>query len=133
MSDTLYRKKGRRYIPERTTFGDYEMSIPVGSFVLVHAYSEGGRMYHYEVKPDNASFVAAAQVARKAMVDAMRKASPARPQIGSVTPYTKKQLAIIEEFRAKMAETGAMLPDFWQYISLEEVAQAGIDAVGYVK
>lgn len=129
MTDTLYRKKGRRYIPERTTFGDYEMSIKTGSFVLVHAYSDGGRMYHYEVKPDNASFVAAAQVARLAMVEAMRKASPARPQLPRTTPYTKKQLAVIKEFRQKMADAGGMLPDFWIHTSLEEIAQAGIDAL----
>lgn len=128
--DTLFVKRGRRYIPARVVIGDYAFTMKAGSFMLVHAYSDGGRMYHYEVKPDTASFYAAAQVARLAMVEAMRKASPARAQEGVISPYTKRQKALIEKFRQDMADAGGLVPPFWQYVSLEEIAQAGIDAVG---
>ncbi len=125
----LYEKVGRRYKPVSRGFEYEHLSIPVGTFVLIHAYREGGKQFIYDVTPDTAAFKAAANIAKKAMVDAMEKASPAKPQIGVFKPYTQKQLALIEKFRMDMAEAGGLVPDFWQFQRLEDIAQAGIDAV----
>ncbi len=125
----LFEKVGRRYKPVSRAFEYEHLRIPVGTFVLIHAYSEGGTRFVYDVTPDTAAFKAAANIAKKAMVDALQKASPAKPQIGVSKPYTQKQLALIEKFRIDMAEAGGLVPDFWQFQRLEDIAQAGIDAV----
>lgn len=127
-AETLYVKVGRRYKPARAVIDRYAMTIPVGSFVLIHAYTEGGRLYQYDVAPDRAGFLAAATVAKLAMVDEMRKACPANPQPKS-RKYTAEELAIIEKFRQDMAAIGSMLPDWWEYTTPDAIAQAGIDAV----
>ena len=124
----MYVKRGRRYVPARTVIDDYVMSIPVGSFVLIHAYTEGGRMYQYDIKPDAAAFVAASTIAKQAMVDVMRSSAPATPKPKSRT-YSPQELAIINKFRADMAAIGSLLPDWWEYTTTECIAQAGIDAV----
>ena len=129
MSETLYKKVGRRYIPVSQRWDDYGIQIPVGSFVLVHAYKEGGRTYQYEVKPDNAGFLAAATIARNAMAEAIRDASIAKPSEGELKPYTKKQLAIIEKFRQDMAEAGGLVPVWWNHKAPQDIAEAGIKAV----
>lgn len=129
MSETLYVKRGRRYVPARTVIDDYALSIPVGSFVLIHAYNEGGRMYHYEIKPDNASFFAAAQVCKQEMREAMEKVAPASPMLPKNTPYTEKQLSIIEEFKQRMVEAGGLLPTMWTLGTVQDMAEAGINAV----
>jgi site-specific DNA-cytosine methylase len=49
--------------------------MPVGSFRLVHAYSDGGRRYAYNVTPDTAAWVAAATLAVHAMTEAIHKAN----------------------------------------------------------
>ena len=46
-TETLYRKVGRRYVPAYSlAHWNYDGDLmPVGSFRLVHAYSDGGRRY----------------------------------------------------------------------------------------
>ena len=45
-TETLYRKDGRRYVPAYSlAHWNYDGDMmPVGSFRLVHAYNDGGRM-----------------------------------------------------------------------------------------
>ena len=65
-------------------------------------------------------------------VPPMHKMAIAAPQLGSPVLYTKKQLAIIERYRAEMAAAGGMFPIWWQHKSSTEIAQAAIEAVrGY--
>ncbi len=124
---TLYTKAGRRYRVwgHAESFDSHIMQA--GQFVLVHCPEDGSRRYRYGVTPDNAAFVAASAVAMKAMTEAMCRRAVATP--GQPVPYTKKQLAIIERFRAEMSAAGGLLPDFWQHASAEQIAQAGVDAV----
>lgn len=128
MSEAVYVKRGRRYVPlsswERET-GD---EMKVGTFRLTYAYSNGGRRYSYDVRPDTAGFVAACEVARQAMEAAIQDAAVARPSASSVY-YTKKQLEIIERFRREMSEAGGLLPASWQHASAHGISQAAIDAV----
>lgn len=125
----LYRKEGRRYVLDcdSTSAYDRDMMRP-GQFRLTYAYQDGGRRYKYDVTPDTASFLAASMLAREAMENAMNKAAVAVKR-EDLKPYTKKQLEIIERFRAEMAAAGGLLPSWWGIPSSHDIAQAGIDAV----
>jgi hypothetical protein len=126
MTEILYRKVGRKYVPARQTFDDYAPMIPVGSFVLTYAYTEGGRSYTYDVKPDTAGFVAAAKIAQHAMEEAIREKCKYKPEH---VKWTKKQQAIMEDFQKQMQAAGGNIPTWWTSASGYEIAQAGIDAV----
>ena len=99
-TETLYSKKGRRYVPAYSlAHWNYDGDMmPVGSFRLVHAYSDGGRRYAYDVTPDTAGWVAAATLAVHAMTEAIHKAN--QLTIASGTPWTKKQQAAIAQANA---------------------------------
>ncbi len=94
-TETLFRKVGRRYVPAYSLADwSYDKDLmPVGSFRLVHAYSNGGRRYAYNVTPDTAGWVAAATLAVHAMTEAIHKAN--QLTIAGGKPWTKKQQAAI--------------------------------------
>jgi hypothetical protein len=125
---TLYKKVGRKYVPFAERIGDYELTIPVGSFVLIYAYTNGGRRYTYKVKPDTAGFEAAAMIAEHSICEAIHEKAKYDCDKKSM-PYTKKQLAIIKEFREKMIEAGGLMPMWWTSKASYEIAGAAIDAV----
>ena len=127
--EILYRKVGRRYVPAYNVHSAYDKdAMAVGTWRMVYAYSESGRRYHYDVKPDTASFEAACMLARVAMEDAITEAFKARPQMGIKT-YTKSQLQAIERCRQHLAEHGVGMPLHWQHSSAHEITQTAIDAV----
>ena len=128
-TETLYRKEGRRYIPTYSLAAwNYEGDMmPVGSFRLVHAYSDGGRRYAYDVTPDTAGWVAAATLAVHAMTEAIHKAN--RHTIAGGTPWTKKQQAAIAQSNAILEAAGIWSGRGWTTAAAHDVAQAGIDAV----
>ena len=103
-TETVYKKVGRKYVPLAVRwYEDARMDqIPVGTFRLLYAYSDGGRRYEYDVTPASAPMVAAMTIARAAMEEAIRDACKMRPS----TPqsYTKKQQTLITKFRADMGE-----------------------------
>jgi hypothetical protein len=124
---TLYEKKGRKYVPHSIHWSDAGINIKVGEFMLVYAYTDGGRMYQYGVKPDTAAWAAAAKIAKEEMAKQISEAAIPLPADGK--KYTKKQLAIIERFRKEMAEANGNLPTWWAHKSAHEIAQVAIDAV----
>ena len=125
MSDreTWFRKVGRKYVPivEAEKY-DY-VTMPAEGFTLTHRKG-GATQWEYTVTPDTAGFVAAAMVAGQAMEEAIRQAATYRPS--APVPYTKKQLKIIEQFKADM---GLNVPTWWQQTSAREIVRAGLDAV----
>ncbi len=128
-TEPIYRKEGRRYIPTYSLAhwsceGDL---MPVGSFRLVHAYSNGGRRYAYDVTPDTAAWVAAATLAVHAMTEAIHKAN--QHTIASGAPWTKKQQAAIAQANAILEAAGIWSRRGWTTAAAHDVAQAGIDAV----
>ena len=129
MNETLYRKVGRRYVPVLNSRTYERDTMHVNTWRMVYAYSEGGRRYQYDVKPDNASFKAAAMIAKQAMVDAIIKASKATLDVENGRPFTQKQKRIIKRFRAEMEAAGGILPVWWVHTSAEDVAKAAIKAV----
>ncbi len=128
-TETLYRKEGRRYIPTYSLAAwNYDSDLmPVGSFRLVHAYSDGGRRYAYEVTPDTAGWVAAATLAVHAMTEAIHKAN--QRTIASGTPWTKKQQAAIAQANSILEAAGIWSGRGWTTAQAYDVAQAGVDAV----
>ncbi len=128
-TEPLYRKVGRRYVPAYSLAAwDYEGDLmPVGSFRLVHAYSDGGRRYAYDVTPDTAAWAAAATLAVHAMTEAIHKAN--QRTIASGTPWTKKQQAAIAQANAILEAAGIWSGRGWTIAQAYDVAQAGIDAV----
>ena len=124
MKETLFRRKpnGRYEVMGESEQMDRIIMPPQG-FTLTHRKA-GVTQWEYAVTPDTASFLAAAMVARTAMEESLRTAATFRPQFER--PYTKKQLACIERFKAEM---GMTCPIWWRETSARDVAQAGIDAV----
>ena len=130
-AEVLYIKKGKRYHVwgNALTHGERfdRDPIKVGTVRLAYCPSPGHLRYSYDVQPDHAAFLAAAEIARFAMEEAITKAARSNP--GSTRAYTKQQEEIIGRFRQEMAETGGLLPDYWHSGSPSEIAQAGVDAV----
>jgi hypothetical protein len=128
-TETLFRKVGRKYVPAYSlSEWSYDKDMmPVGSFRLVHAYSDGGRRYAYNVTPDTAAWVAAATLAVHAMTEAIHKAN--QHTIASGTPWTKKQQAAIAQANAILEAAGIWSRRGWTTAAAHDVAQAGIDAV----
>jgi hypothetical protein len=127
-TETLYKKVGRKYVPVHAQWyeDDRVDFMKVGTFRLTYAYTDGGRRYEYDVTPATAPTVAAMMVAKHAMRDAINKRAQMRPS-GYVS-YTKRQLALIEQFKADM---GGMYPSYWIGSSADDIADAAIKAVTY--
>jgi len=125
-TETLYKKIGRKYVPVAARWYEDRNTdqMQVGTFRLTYAYSDGGRRYEYDVTPTTAPMVAAMMVARRAMDDAIGEAVKMRPS--TPKPYTKKQLAIIEQFKKDM---GGMYPSWWTESSGYDISSAAMKAV----
>ena len=126
MTEPLYKKVGRKYVPVVGTWYEDRCTdqMKVGTFRLVYCYADGARRYEYEVTPATAPVMAAMQVAKLAMIEKIRDMSQMRPS--GMMPYTKRQQALIEQFKADM---GGMYPSHWQQNSADEIADAAIKAV----
>ena len=129
--EALYRKVGRKYIPVGNSMSDsYDRDLmKIGEFRLVFCSGDGERRYQHGVTPDTAGWHAAAMIAHKAIKDAIKEAAVHKPQLGRAKAYTKKQIALIEEFRKSMVAAGGFMPDYWQSSSPYDIADAAIKAV----
>ncbi len=83
--DTLYVKDGRRYRVWGHTVYDFDC-MKAGQWRMTYCPGDGSYHYRYDVRPDTASFMAAAELAREAMMSAMTEAARVAPQLGSVPP-----------------------------------------------
>lgn len=128
MTETLYRKVGRKYVPAEIRWNDDRDSMRVGTFRLTYAYREGGSRYSYDVRPDTAGFVAAAQMYRIEMEQALTEACIARPQ-EPLTPYTKRQQKVLDRHRKELAAVGLLWPIWWEHASVYAISQAAIDSM----
>lgn len=128
-TETLYVKKGRRYVPWGTMVDRWDPDVMrVGQCRLIYCPEQGHKRYVYDVTLDTAAFVAAAQVAQHAMEEAILQKAIARPS-ADLTPYTEEQYALIQEFRQSMYQLGGLVPSYWVHGTAYEIAQAGINAV----
>jgi hypothetical protein len=129
MSEALYRKVGRRYVPAYSSIEWDRDCMPVGTFRLVFASGDGSQRYSHGVTPETASWAAAADIARHAIESAISEAVHAKPMDNKPRPYTKRQAEILARYRAEMREAGGLLPEWWQHTSARELADAAVDAV----
>ena len=129
-TEALFRKVGRRYVPAYSLADwSYDKDLmPVGSFRLAHAYSDGGRRYAYNVTPDTAAWVAAATLAVHAMTEAIHHKANQRTIAGG-KPWTKKQQEAIKQANAILEAAGIWSGRGWTTAQAYDVAQAGIGAV----
>ena len=127
MTEAIYKKVGRKYVPIAARW--YEDSrtdqMDVGTFRLTYVNKEGCRRYEYQVTPATAPAVAAMMVARVAMEAVISEKSKYHPSTGA-KPYTKRQLALIEQFRAEM---GMSYPAHWMSSDAHDISKAAIKAV----
>lgn len=123
----LYKKQGRKYVPVAAQwYEDHQTDqMAAGTFRMVYAHKDGCRRYEYEVTPATAPAVAAMMIARVAIEQALTDMGRMRP-MGTITPYTKKQLELIAKFRQDM---GGMYPSHWMENSAHEISEAAIKAV----
>ena len=126
----LYIKAGRRYVEwgDVQRYNADEDMMRAGTWRMTFCPRNGEHRYRYDVTPDTASFVAAAELARDAMERAITEMAKAKPQVG-VTPYTKKQQKALAMAREILAEAGVMWPAYWEHASASAIAEAGIRAV----
>ena len=99
MSETLYRKVGRRYKPVREYDPMLMDSFPEGSHLVV--CKPGEWSYRYNVTPEHAPLLAAFRAHRDALADVLRKASALRLPRGI---HTKRSLKAYEAWREIMGE-----------------------------
>ena len=115
-----YTKVGRRYVPVAEYDSDFLDSFPKGTHIVM-SYP-GGRSTRYNIDPALAPMIAAGRFAENKMLDAMRKASEARPK---QRPYTEKQIKAWKKLQEAMGEEMFYL----QYPSNMDIVEAGIDAM----
>lgn len=131
MTTPLYEKVGRRYRiwGNGDTWDTQKDAMAVGTCRLIYCPEPGYYRYRYDVTPDTAAFLAAAEIARHAMEDAMHEKARSAEVMPRAQPWTPEQKHLIQQFERDMAATGAFLPTYWSSSSPGDIAEAGIDAV----
>jgi len=118
MSTTLYKKVGRRYEP----VAEYDVrfdSFREGCHLII--CWPGSRLVRMDIEPDAARLLAAAEVAKEAMVKVMMEAAKVRP---SRVPLTKKQKAAWDALNEAMkADVGMVRPP------IVDIVDAGVKAL----
>jgi DNA-binding GntR family transcriptional regulator len=115
---TLYQKVGDDYLPIAES--EAKNGLPNGLWLVI--VTDGYLDTRELIEPDTAAFVAAAEVARPAMIRAIQEATRARPRDGE--PVGKLKRA--HEAFMRIAGNQSM---WLTQASAWDVAQAGIDAV----
>lgn len=115
---TLYVKRGRRYYPA----AEHEEidSYPKGTHLVI--CEPGSRLTRFNVEPDRAGLLAAAEPARERIRLAVVEALAMRPKN---RPVTSKQRGAWEAFVAVMGNDGYIV----EYPSVNEVADRAIEAI----
>jgi hypothetical protein len=130
--ETLYRKVGRQYVAvgtARDMYRSYENVLYAGQWRMEYCPRDGRGRYWYDVRPDTASWSAAAMLAEDAMIEAIDKARFAHPSFGVGVKMTRRQQKAVADARAILADAGLLDPHWWTHRSAGEIAKAGIDAV----
>ena len=116
---TLYKKIGKKYIPEREYYESMD-SLPKGFHLIM--VEPGLRSIRFDVIPDYAGLLAAARKMEDAMIDAMRAEEAMRP---IKSPITLKQQAAWKHFSKVMGDNVYT----FQRASVKTVVEAGINVL----
>lgn len=129
--ETVYRKVGRRYEAigtAREMWRSYEHLLQAGQWRMEYCSRDGSSRYWYDVRPDTASWSAAAMLAEGAMIHAIDQARLAKIE-EPAKKFTKRQQKAVEQARQILGEAGLLAPQWWTHRSAYDIAKAGIDAV----
>jgi hypothetical protein len=118
MSQTLYVKKGRKYVPVREHSSEVYDSLPYGQYVVT--VSEGSTRLKRVDTPASAEVLVAVEQMREAMQDAMRDANTSR--LDSSTPLTPEQQAAADKLRKSL---GSLMVTY-RGASMSDVVDAGV-------
>lgn len=127
----LFYKHNKRYYPWGNGIDDWHSdhdALKIGEFRLISCPSPGTYREQHIINPDHATFIAASEIAREAMEQAILEMAKASPSL-DLMEYSPMQKELIEKFRSDMATLGALVPTYWRHSSPFEIAKAGIDAV----
>jgi hypothetical protein len=118
MSQTLYIKRGRKYVPVREHAPEVHDSLPFGQYVVTVA--EGCTRLRRVDTPASDELLAAVEQMRAAMETAMRDANTTR--LETSTPLTPAQQAAADKLRQSLG----CLTVTYRGASMAEVVDAGV-------
>ena len=120
MSETFYKKVGRRYKPVYEYDPIFAEGLPLGSH-LVHV-RPNGQSYRYHVDPDSVAMLAASIHAKEILVTALNKAVSLKPKSN---PITEEQREAWNKFINVMGEDGRVLLG----VSMDDIAEEAVKAL----
>jgi hypothetical protein len=120
MTETFYKKVGRRYVPVREYDSDLLNSFPHGCHLVV--VRGNATSYRYSIEPDFAPMIAAGICANDAITEAVVKASETRPPR---KPITEEQLAAWQQLVDLCGDDFRVLSN----PSAQDISAAGVDAM----
>lgn len=118
MSQTLYIKQGRKYVPVREHAPEVHDSLPHGQYVVT--VSEGSTRLRRVDTPASAEVLVAVEQMREAMETAMREANTSRFELNK--PLTPEQQAAADKLRKSL---GSLLVTY-RGVSMSDVIDAGV-------
>ena len=120
MSETIYKKVGRKYVPIREYDREYHEGFPKGCHLVI---SEPGRhLTKYNIEPDLAPLIAAATYARDAISKTIKDSLAMRP---SSILLTEEQKNAWQELSKAFGDECYPL----QYPSIYEAVENGLYAM----
>lgn len=123
MAEPIYKKVGRRY--REIGVCDLEASYyPHGAHLVI--CEPGSQLTYYNIEPQDAAVLAAAQKLRAAMVTAMREASTPRLTRVDRRPLTAKERKGWEAYKAVAGEPNML---YLEGVSMHDVVEAAIGVV----
>jgi hypothetical protein len=121
MSQTLYTKKGRRYVPVREHSPEVFDSLAHGQYVVT--VSAGSTRLRRVDTPASSEVLVAVEQMREAMQDAMLEANT--PHLETNAPLTPKQQAAAEALRKELGDKSLV----FRGASMSDIVDAGIAAL----
>ena len=118
MSQTLYVKKGRKYVPVREHAPEVYDSLPYGQYVVT--VSEGSTRLKRVDTPASAEVLVAVEQLREAMQDAMREANTSK--FDSTAPLTPEQQVAADALRQSLGS----LRVTYRGASMGDIVDAGV-------
>jgi hypothetical protein len=120
MKKTFYEKKGRRYVPVYEYDSELLDSYQSGAHLVI--VKAGHTMKRYNIKPELAPMIAAAQIAREKITDALVQASEMR---STKTPLTEQQLEAWKNLAAAFGDSLCTL----ETNSVRNIVETGINVM----
>lgn len=117
MSETFYKKVGRRYKPVYEYDPIFAEGLPLGSH-LIHV-RPNGQSYRYHVDPETAAMTAASIHAKEILITALNKAVSLKPKSN---PITEEQREAWDRFINVMGEDGRVLLG----VSMDDIAEEAV-------